>query len=658
MTTWMLLRRLVTNILVSGFESCFVRSERHANFRTTITGHVRMYVWNDEVRVATTGLLERSTSEAHALFDEARSMIANPEKSDIGRLLRAHIAGVTSYADVVFYRLRELANELGRASGQLALGASFFDSGWNVDLSAVQRFCPDVATDIFEVRSNQAVRTTELLEASPNELMDLGWPTTLAGFMRRPRRLPLRAYETDDAVAYVHPYQYQILSRELDALWDTASPRSLSRQCLLDVEIVQCDRKVVIIQDRFDFRNFCHFLFDAATRVIHYVDYFGYSGELFVCGGVPGPYQDLVGQGLCKILRIPPESLYFPSTRQLFQTSKTCVWFSDQKELHTHPAQMAHPRSMKALSALADAVATSSHETRRVYVSRGDADRRRIVNESALTSALERRGFVSVQLGRLPVEEQIRLFRNAEVVVAPHGMGLTHIAMAKNLGKLIELFHPQAGTDAYAFVARAAGMEYHYVLGEGVPATHSDFSVDVGRILDVLGPEPVGTRVPHWQKNVNLVPASSTFLGFSSATGDVPEGWAQDGFAELFWGQSVHIHCKVDPPGNTLVGSWSDIEISPSTLYVASCWVWVPEYFHASALSIRIGGWKSELHEHADLKQPNRWQRISFTTVSPPSAQRCSVGLHVVGLPGAMIASSCWQLERGLNPSAYVPTGC
>jgi hypothetical protein len=616
-----------------------------------------MHGWDDEVRTTTTEFLTHSTIEAHKLFADARAMIAKPETADIGRLLRAHVAGATSYADVIFYRLRELADELGRVCGHLARDASFFDHGWNVDINAVRQFCPDVASSVFESRSNEAAQATELLESCPNEMVDVGWPTALAGYMRRPRRPPLRAYETDDAAAYVHPYQYQVMTRQLDALWETASPRSLSRQCLMQVETVESDRKIVVIQDRFDFRNFCHFLFDGITRVLHYVGHFGYSGELFVFGGVPGRYQDLLAHALCESARIPAESVYFPSTGHLLRTSKSCIWFSDQKELHTHPAQMAHPRSLSALSILGDTVPAAATTAKRIYVSRGDADRRRITNEAALISALQGRGFISVQLAKLSVEEQIGLFRSAEVVVGPHGMGLTHIAMGKHIGKVIELFHPEAGTNAYAFVARAAGMEYHYVLGEGIPATHADFSVNVSRVLDVLGPGPLGIRRPHWRKNANLVPASTTFFGFSAPSNEAPAQWADDGFDALIWGQSTHVHRKSDPPGNTLVGAWADIEISPATLYVASCWVWVPEQFRGSSVSLRISGWKSERHRYPDLQRVNEWQRISFTVVSPPTEHRCSVGLHVVGITGAMLASTCWQLERGLTPSAYVPTG-
>ena len=125
------------------------------------------------------------------------------------------------------------------------------------------------------------------------------------------------------------------------------------------------------------------------------------------------------------------------------------------------------------------------------------------------------------------------LFRNAEVVVAPHGMGLTHIAMSNELGQVIELFHPEAGTDAYAFVARSAGMHYDRVLGQGAHATDKDFAVDVGQVLDLLGPEGASRPRPNWRKRANLGPASKTFHGFEGGSFDPVPDWQEFEFTPM-----------------------------------------------------------------------------------------------------------------------------
>jgi hypothetical protein len=228
--------------------------------------------------------------------------------------------------------------------------------------------------------------------------------------------------------------------------------------------------------------------------------------------------------------------------------------------------------------------------------------------------------------------------------------------MGRHLGRVIELFHPTAGTDAYASVARSAGMKYDHVLGEGVPATHSDFSVSVDRVLDLLGPEGTPQPRPNWRKHANLIPASKSFHGFAGGSADPDAEWPDLDFSPMMGDQAVCFHRKLGPAANTLVGQWAEIDVSPATLYVASCWIWLPERFPANEASIRIGDWKREQMQFANLALPKTWQRISFSAISPKDARRCRVGMHVVGHEGARLVSTCWQMERGLVPSAYVGT--
>ena len=228
----------------------------------------------------------------------------------------------------------------------------------------------------------------------------------------------------------------------------------------------QTDKNIVLIQDRFVFSNLCHFLFDGVTRILHYVENFGVSDkDLFVLGSIPGDYQALICTALSEHIGISPENLVFPTGAHLLATSRKCFWFSDQMEAHAHPAQMAHPRSVSALAELCAKVPAPAAAARRIYISRGDAERRRVANEAELVTALEGRGFTSVQLARLPAREEIGLFRGADTVVGPHGMGLTQIIMGSELGRMIELFHPNAGTDAYAWIARTGGVEYRLRCG-------------------------------------------------------------------------------------------------------------------------------------------------------------------------------------------------
>lgn len=77
--------------------------------------------------------------------------------------------------------------------------------------------------------------------------------------------------------------------------------------------------------------------------------------------------------------------------------------------------------------------------TRKIFVSRRGAKFRRILNEAEVENCLEEHGFEILASESLSVEDQIRLFSQAETIVAPHGAGLTNMIYSKK-PKIIELF--------------------------------------------------------------------------------------------------------------------------------------------------------------------------------------------------------------------------
>jgi len=103
----------------------------------------------------------------------------------------------------------------------------------------------------------------------------------------------------------------------------------------------------------------------------------------------------------------------------------------------------------------------------RLYVSRNDASRRRILNEGEIFALLQKHGFQKVQLSRLSFKEQAELFYSAEVVVAPHGAGLSHLVFCAPKTPVLEIFSPAYFHPCYWHVCDRIGLSYHYFLGEG-----------------------------------------------------------------------------------------------------------------------------------------------------------------------------------------------
>ena len=114
----------------------------------------------------------------------------------------------------------------------------------------------------------------------------------------------------------------------------------------------------------------------------------------------------------------------------------------------------------------------------RIYISRRQAPGgRRILNEDAVRTCMEARGFGIYLLETLDIAQQIDLFYDARVVVAPHGAGLTNTLFSKAID-LVELHPTQAIMPHYYFMARAMGHRYH-ALCANESNRHSSFAVDI-----------------------------------------------------------------------------------------------------------------------------------------------------------------------------------
>lgn len=103
----------------------------------------------------------------------------------------------------------------------------------------------------------------------------------------------------------------------------------------------------------------------------------------------------------------------------------------------------------------------------RLYVSRNDASRRRVINEEPLLKLLKKFDFQKVELSHLSFKEQIELFQAADAVVGPHGAGFSHLAFCDPGTPVLEFFSPAYVNCCYWHVCDRLGLPYHYLFGEG-----------------------------------------------------------------------------------------------------------------------------------------------------------------------------------------------
>lgn len=116
---------------------------------------------------------------------------------------------------------------------------------------------------------------------------------------------------------------------------------------------------------------------------------------------------------------------------------------------------------------------------RHVYISRADADRRRVRNRDELLESLAADGFEQYTLSSLSFADQVRLFLEADIVVAPHGAGFANLAFASDCA-VVELFGAKI-KPTYWLLAGALGLEYEYHVCEAVG---DDLRVDIETVTD------------------------------------------------------------------------------------------------------------------------------------------------------------------------------
>jgi capsular polysaccharide biosynthesis protein len=124
------------------------------------------------------------------------------------------------------------------------------------------------------------------------------------------------------------------------------------------------------------------------------------------------------------------------------------------------------------------------NDTRRIYISRAGSHQRRISNEEKLLPILRDYGFHVVRLEELTFGEQVGLFSNAEVIVAPNGSGLANLVFCSKGTTAIEIFphipHAMNSVDLtfnfdYNYrLSRTLDLNYYFVVGSNENVTTSN----------------------------------------------------------------------------------------------------------------------------------------------------------------------------------------
>ncbi|MBN3898303.1 MAG: glycosyltransferase family 61 protein [Nostoc sp. NOS(2021)] len=130
----------------------------------------------------------------------------------------------------------------------------------------------------------------------------------------------------------------------------------------------------------------------------------------------------------------------------------------------------------------------------RLYISRAKAEYRRVKNEENVVKCLSNYGFTAVYLEEYSFAMQIDILSNAEVIVAPHGAGLSNLIWCNHGAKVLEIFSPNYVNVCFWAIANQIGLEYFYLIGDGKKPVdyfdphliHDDINVPIDELTLVL----------------------------------------------------------------------------------------------------------------------------------------------------------------------------
>ncbi|MDG6093888.1 glycosyltransferase family 61 protein [Acetobacter sp. AN02] len=136
------------------------------------------------------------------------------------------------------------------------------------------------------------------------------------------------------------------------------------------------------------------------------------------------------------------------------------------------------PQALTLLSSLAPHDSRLPQHTypRRLYISRSDSPSRPLRNEAELVFQLKQKGFVATTLSGVPLDVQAGLFANADMIVAPHGAGLTGLIFAKPGTRVIELMPDRLMNWCYRRLAAMLDLHYDIVTGPSSPEAPAGIS--------------------------------------------------------------------------------------------------------------------------------------------------------------------------------------
>lgn len=212
---------------------------------------------------------------------------------------------------------------------------------------------------------------------------------------------------------------------------------------------------------------------------------------IIVDAGMPAQHLEFLS------LLVPNRIIQLPSggalkVGELIVASPACFFPTHLTADHTVPPQNQGGLPVGGFrylqSRVAERLPAPAAHDRKLYLARKASAWRKLANEDEVIAALITRGFEILLPETMTIEEQVRMYQGAELVVAPNGSSLLNAVFAPKDLKLLVL--SQRGMFNWGtFYGLMRELDYDltfFCSGQETDQKHADYSIDVPSLLAAI----------------------------------------------------------------------------------------------------------------------------------------------------------------------------
>lgn len=205
--------------------------------------------------------------------------------------------------------------------------------------------------------------------------------------------------------------------------------------------------------------NYYHWMIDLLPRLMLLKDHLEDFFDKTILLHTSSPAYELQTLQLC--LGIDPKKLSRIGTFQLVEVDELLL-----TDL-VHDGQGKFPQwkvdIFKRIRSEVLNKVTPSHYSK-VYLLRGNTKKRQLIGEQNLTSILEKEGFHIFDPSKFSFLEQINVFANARIILAPHGAALTNIVFCQKGAFILEIRSSQTPPEFYSNISAACRLQFDTIV--------------------------------------------------------------------------------------------------------------------------------------------------------------------------------------------------